>query len=196
MPAATIRSSSMFTPVRWHSRGRKKNGDTRRPRPAWSASAYPPIRRVVGLGNAAYFMLPRKNLSAKEKQEAIRMLDAALGLLPKAAETYGQSIDGDQHWLDQCMAAVERQRQLVGDHESAFKRVDAELAKAPTLKPLRLLVKGRFLILFAWEARGSGYANTVTKDGLEKFQARLAELPPSARRGLEVEAQTPGKRRP
>ena len=32
-------------------------------------------------------MLARKNLSAKERQDATRFLDAAAGLLPKAAKT-------------------------------------------------------------------------------------------------------------
>ena len=101
-------------------------------------------------------------------------------------------MDGDKHWLTQCMAAVERYRMLTGDHESAFKRVDSELAKAPALKPLRLLVKGKFLILFAWEAHGNGYANTVTADGGASSRPGLPK-PEGPRRSLAIRTPATGE---
>jgi hypothetical protein len=59
--------------------------------------------------------------------------------------------------------------------------VDAELAKTPALAVVRLQVKGDFLTSYAWEARGSGLASTVTEEGGQKFYERLA----GARRALE-----------
>jgi hypothetical protein len=49
------------------------------------------------------------------------------------------------------------------------------LARHPELKVIRLNVKGDFLTSWAWDARGSGLANTVTPEGFRKFEERLME---------------------
>src|SRR5262249_484341 len=61
-----------------------------------------------------------------------------------------------------------------GNRKKAFDRVDAELAKVPGLEAVRLTAKGHFFKDYAWEARGSGYANTVTEEGARKMHERLA----------------------
>jgi hypothetical protein len=53
--------------------------------------------------------------------------------------------------------------------------VDALLAREPELKAVRLQTRGDFLIHYAWEARGSGFAGTVTEEGFKKFHERLTQ---------------------
>jgi hypothetical protein len=141
---------------------------------ALEGSTYPPLRRVTALQKAAQAHFGHKELSAEDRSEGNRWLDASLALFPKAAESYGKSLDEDHLWLEKCRAAITGYRKLSGDYESAYKRVDTVLAKTPALKPLRLLVKGDFHIHFAWDARGNGFANTVTEEGWKKFGDRLA----------------------
>jgi hypothetical protein len=56
-----------------------------------------------------------------------------------------------------------------------------ELPESPT----PLLVLGRAYLAYAWQARGSGFANTVTEEGWELFHVRIGE----ARRLLEQAAK-------
>jgi hypothetical protein len=51
--------------------------------------------------------------------------------------------------------------------------VDEILAKEPKAKALRLKLRGQFMTEWAWAARGSGFANTVTEDSWRKFGERL-----------------------
>ena len=58
-------------------------------------------------------------------------------------------------------------------------------AKPASITPVILL--GEAYISYGWEARGSGYANTVTKDGLRLFKDRIAK----ARQYLEAAEKMP-----
>ena len=59
--------------------------------------------------------------------------------------------------------------------------------KPDSITPLILLGEG--YISYGWEARGSGYANTVTKDGCRLFEDRIAK----ARKYLEAAEKMPTK---
>lgn len=62
----------------------------------------------------------------------------------------------------ECLVAVEN------EIETAFAR------EAPT-HPVRAALRGAFLIKWAWQARGSGWANTVTEEGHRYMQDRLEQ---------------------
>jgi hypothetical protein len=148
---------------------------------AMEKSAYSPLRRSAALKKAALAKANRKNLSPEERKEALRLLDAALALLPQSLKEDERNYDTENIQFEMPMELVETLRKLNGDYQAAFDHVDAILAKTPALKAIRLQTRGKFLIRFAWEARGNGFANTVTEEGWMKFHERLTE----ARKVLE-----------
>ena len=97
-------------------------------------------------------------MSAEERKEAARLLDAAVALVSKSVAEDERNPDMEHNWFEVPREAIRGHRQLTGDSQAAFNRVDAVLGKDPALKAVRLKVKGDFLIGYAWEARGSGFA--------------------------------------
>src|SRR5579883_658361 len=142
---------------------------------ALERSAYSPLRRTTALTKAAEVRASRKDLSPQERAEAVHFLDTALALLPKSLKTDEKTFNAEDLQFRLPMEVVETLRKLNGDYEAAFKHVDTVLAKTPALKAIRLQTQGHFLVRFAWEARGSGFANSVTEEGARKFQERLTE---------------------
>ncbi|MDY3553673.1 hypothetical protein R5W24_002778 [Gemmata sp. JC717] len=70
----------------------------------------------------------------------------------------------------------ERQSMSAGrSRQKAHEEIAACLKKGGAPEATQLAVRGAFLIRYAWDARGYGYANTVTPDGWRQFSERLAE---------------------
>ena len=138
-------------------------------------SAYPPLRRSTALVKAAVAKASRKDLSPEDRKEIVRLLDAALALLPKSLKEDERNYETRNLQFELPMDVVETLRKLDGNYQAAFDHVDAVLAKTPALKAIRLLTRGDFLIRYGWEARGNGFANSVTEDGWRKFHERLTE---------------------
>jgi hypothetical protein len=60
------------------------------------------------------------------------------------------------------------------DHYPAlYQSIEGKLTDDWKDDPLLLLLKGEFYIQTAWQARGYGYANTITSDGAKLFADRL-----------------------
>jgi hypothetical protein len=142
---------------------------------AMEASAYPPFRKAVALEKAAWHMAIRKDLSAEDRQLAARFVDASVALIPSSLAKDERNRDMENNWFEIPARAISTHRRLTGDLKAAFDRVDALLARSPAAKAVRLQVKGAFLIDYAWEARGTGYADTVTPEGFKKMEERLTE---------------------
>jgi hypothetical protein len=151
-------------------------------------SAYPPFDRARAWYEVAHSKLARKELTDEVRKEASRAFEAVLSVLSKTADRDGRALDPDFGWFDLLDDVIKGYIRLGEDRKEAFDRIDAILAKIPALKSTRLQLKGRFLIDYAWDARGAGVASTVTKEGWEKFEERLTE----ARKVLE-EAWTAAK---
>jgi len=142
---------------------------------ALERSAYPPIRRITALKQAAPARAQRKGASPEGRKEAVRLLDAALALLPQSLKEDERNYETENLQFELPMAAVAALREMDGDYQAAFDHVDALLGRAPELKAIRLQTRGDFLIRYAWAARGNGFANAVTEDGWRKFRERLTE---------------------
>ena len=67
----------------------------------------------------------------------------------------------------------------------------ASLERAFPDDPGMLLLKGRAHISWAWEARGGGYANTVTPQGWADFAARLKVAEAALTRAWQLDPGTP-----
>ena len=148
----------------------------------WAAAAkameqadYPPLRRAVALSKAGMALAKAEDPTAEEKEEASRRFDAALALVPHAADKSEAPVEAQDEWFAATREIIEGQRLLTGDYKVAFERADKVLAKAPGLKVLRLQAKGDYLIRHAWEARGIGMGRTVTPDAGRQFGVRLVE---------------------
>ncbi len=55
-----------------------------------------------------------------------------------------------------------------------------------------LLLKGRFAVDDAWEARGSGWANTVTDEGWKVFRQRLGDAEQALNQSWKLDPTLPG----
>jgi TPR repeat protein len=89
--------------------------------------------------------------------------------------------------LERELAALETAPPLYGTITSRFDYIVTCLAEVKTILPLLddwceksprsylpFLLRGKFLIQAAWDARGSGWASTVTPKGWKLFEERLA----------------------
>jgi hypothetical protein len=61
------------------------------------------------------------------------------------------------------------------DHYSnLYHQIEEEFPDDWKSEPLILLLKGEFYVQFGWQARGYGFANSITSDGAKLFGERLA----------------------
>jgi len=142
---------------------------------AMVASAYPPIRRAVAIEKYEQSRTDLENLSPEERKEAARSIDDAIALFPRSFAEDKPSEPWAASWYETILWAINGHRKLGGDAVAAAERVDAQLAKIPKAKALRLQARGRFLIDHAWEARGTGFSNAVGEENFRKFEERMAE---------------------
>ncbi|WP_406700950.1 hypothetical protein V5E97_19355 [Singulisphaera sp. Ch08] len=146
---------------------------------ALEASAYPPIRKAIGLMHSADLKLYHKEQSARD--EARRCYDAALALFPESAKADGLTPFTRQLWLGKLETLCDNLGRLTGDSKTAYEQIDAVLEKVPAAKSVRMGLRGKFYVSYAWEARTAAAAVDVTEDGMRKFGERAAE----ARRALQ-----------
>ena len=107
-----------------------------------------------------------------------QLMDKALALLPEITQ---QEIVPRR--VFQSVKAMQSQYELIfGDTKKAFDMIYPVFSQAVPNGAGPLIYKGDFYIQYAWEARGSGFANTVTDAGAKLFVERLAV----AREALEA----------
>lgn len=74
----------------------------------------------------------------------------------------------------------------VGSFEEQRERLDAWVAAAPR-SPWARATRADFHVAWAWDARGSGYANTVTEEGWRLFGERLRQAAADIEAALELD---------
>ncbi|MBN9520285.1 hypothetical protein J0H58_17440 [bacterium] len=136
------------------------------------ASRYPAVRRVHALHNwlvAASRLDPDHELRADEDIWEERFWE----LFAAAAREHDLSADEElvelAGFVQVFRTGQRRPRQQVLDE------FDDCLRRAGARDYLRLTIRGAGCIKLAWDARGSGYAHTVTAEGWRVFDARLRE---------------------
>jgi len=78
------------------------------------------------------------------------------------------------------------------ERSAVWQMIDQTLAKSmPEESVVRLNLKGQFLIQYAWDARGGGWANTVTENGWKLFSERLADADKTLSRCYELYPDDP-----
>ena len=96
--------------------------------------------------------------------------DTVLDLLVDAAQTPGMPEASIGNAADDLMVDMTTR----DGREPAFNRIYPVLQKALPKSALPLLFKGKFYKEWAWDARGSGWASTVTPEGGQLMEQRLA----------------------
>jgi hypothetical protein len=139
------------------------------------ASRYPAFRRAGVLVVAGGFELAIKPPTEASRKEGERSINAALALLPESVASDERTMFWEEKWYYDSMACIRGYITLGMDAPAAFQRVDAELAKLPELKVLRLQVKGAFWQSYGWEARTQAFAPLVPEAKFQTFEQRLLE---------------------
>jgi hypothetical protein len=76
-----------------------------------------------------------------------------------------------------------------GDPAAGFDFIDAAFARAPKREACRLVLKGQFMLIHAWRARGEGVASTVTPEGARLMRERLLEAQDNLRKSWELDKE-------
>ena len=142
---------------------------------AMAASRYAPSRRALAIIKAAEFLCWKEGISAEQRREAERQLDAALDLLPASVTEEQRNYDWENNWYNSANAALYAHKQLSKDLAGAHAKVDAKLAKVKGAEFLRFALQGNILIAQGWEARTSATAALVSQEQFRVFEARLGE---------------------
>jgi len=114
----------------------------------------------------------KKTLTEDDKKLVQGWLDLAVAHLGKGA--------ADPEVQESALKEIgdlmtETWMKLTGDRRSGFDKVFEALTQARPESTLPLLLKGQVYTDYAWDARGKGWASSVTKEGWKKMYERLAE---------------------
>ena len=154
------------------------------------ASDYPPERKIPAIARfiEAVLAVPyRLTAPAEVMAAADADMAKALELFPEAARRASRSaaVSMAQSLMD---LSERRAWTFTGadgpkynsgageafDRKAVFDQLYPAIEAAMPGKPEPLVFKGRFYADYAWDARGNGYADTVTEEGWKGFHERLA----------------------
>ena len=136
-------------------------------------SKYPVVRRMIAVQKAGLMLLTRPGPAARK--EALHFVDELVQLLLLSAEEDEPCRELEDNWCSAGFALIEAHGLLLGDRKAGSDKVDELLLKSPRLNAVRLQIRCNFFIHYAWEARGSGTADTVSKVAFQTFGERLVE---------------------
>lgn len=158
---------------------------------AMAGSTYSPFRRAVALRVATDIRVRRPKLNQEGRPGLEKKLDAILDLLGKSVAEDPRGDDWDDGWFGEINAVIAAHRKLGDDFKTAFDRVDARLAKVQGIEPLRLTVKGRFLIHWGWETRTAQVAVNVTEEQFRIFEDRLGQARETLKKAWDLHPGQP-----
>jgi hypothetical protein len=150
-------------------------------------SNYPSVRKATALYISAARKSARARTDPKAARESVGEVDMALGLLSKSFAEDGAGTALEHVWLENLRNNVTPILAVTeGSLKGVYDHVDAALAKVPAAKTLRLIYRGIVYKEWAWEARGKGYADTVSPENAQKFHARLEEADKALREAWKL----------
>jgi len=129
---------------------------------------YSPYMQMMGNIAAAHEILSFFSTEDVGKKEAKKYADKASALLPAVLDDPDLSAEA---LLTEMDVLCDVRHILTNDAEPAMSEIlEAIRKKRPEILPL---VRGSVMIKLAWQARGGGYANTITEEGGRLFDLRL-----------------------
>jgi hypothetical protein len=157
---------------------------------AMQKSAYPVFRRYVALYKAGERKAILAGDSAPVRAETEKLLDAAVSLLAKSLQEDDLGPNPDQHGNELIETVQKAYGWLSGNKLDAYQRVHQILIKSsvkcPAVLPFMFSAVGEHWTNSAWEARGTGYAKTVTDEGWKLFHQRLRSARDSLQRAWDL----------
>lgn len=133
---------------------------------------YHPLRQTFAYTRAAQFLAgSAETLGDEVRSQVEGWWDLALERLEKAAA----DPDSPVSLLSEVsQLLIKTKMKLTGDRKTGLDRVFEVLSKARPESAFPLVLKGEAYTDYAWDARGDGWANTVTPEGWKKMGERLA----------------------
>jgi hypothetical protein len=134
-------------------------------------SQYSAIRKFYGSLRAAEALkaaAPNRNKTPPEVHHARRHAAASL------REVVADKTTPIEEVYEACHGLMEATESNKPQYEEFYLAVRDALLRNWPKESLALLLEGDFHIQYAWHARGSGFADTVTKEGWKLFAKRLA----------------------
>src|SRR5262249_32127672 len=89
-----------------------------------------------------------------------------------------------------CQGLLQVCRALDGDRQPGFRKIDGLLEKGRAPEALRLWVRGVFYTDYAWDARGSGFAEEVTDEGRRLLKERLRAAEAALTKAWQLDPST------
>jgi hypothetical protein len=134
--------------------------------PRLNAHSYPAIRQAFMYARAAGEIQVMSDAGQMMSQRMLQMATI------KLAEAIKEKANRDE--IYQVANLIFTPRRNIS-HNEQLDFLDLRLAQDGVANdPAALVVKANWLILWAWDARGNGYADTVTPEGWRLFEERLA----------------------
>lgn len=150
---------------------------------------YHAIRRAFCYFRAGEFLArSKKQLSPQEAQDARAWLEAADGAF---AEGVKDQAVPETLLMEFGEGMSEAWKTLTKDRNPGFDRIVEAVAKARPGSRVPDLLVGRVYVSYAWDARGSGWANSVTEDGWKRMSERLAVAEAALLRAYEQDPLDP-----
>ena len=143
------------------------------------ASDYSPFRKASSLlksGQADEHPTPDQTKATEAR------LDQIFDLLASSVKADPRGEFWEMLWHDNLQDLLSEYRRLNPDSKTAFDKFDARLARVAGVEGIRLAIRGRFFVDYAWEARTNAFAPQVTDQQFQSFGQRLTE----ARTALEA----------
>jgi hypothetical protein len=131
---------------------------------------YHELRQCFCFARAAELLARKKDLSDDDKRQIQDWLELALSRLGEAA---GDPATPDSALQEVSEIMIGSWMKLARDRKVGFDKVFEQLRKARPESPMPLILEGAVYTSYAWDARGGGWANTVTEDGWKKMHERL-----------------------
>ncbi|VTU02238.1 wd repeat-containing transcriptional regulator : Uncharacterized protein OS=Pedosphaera parvula (strain Ellin514) GN=Cflav_PD4949 PE=4 SV=1 [Gemmataceae bacterium] len=152
---------------------------------------YPPSVRVHMAWNTfVYFDHAEKKASGTLRKGELEAAEAAFWKVFRELAREKDRLS-QQETVDRAVAAVSFSHDRGLGWEAGWRAADKVLAEAKAPEWVRLSVEGAMLIEWAWEARGRGFANTVTPEGARLLVERLEKARGSLARAWELQPNAP-----
>lgn len=151
------------------------------------ASNYPAVRKFYGYARFTAFAAEPGARAVIPKAEVTAAFDRGVALLPQFAAA-GPDRASLKEAHDLLLMAG---RHLFGDRKQAFDRVYPALKAALPGSAVPARFAAQFFLTWAWDARGSGTAGSVTNDGWRLFRERLDAAEKAAVEGWNADPLDP-----
>jgi hypothetical protein len=136
-------------------------------------TAYPVYIRCLAILEAAEVVTRyATGVTRAPKSKAIEFANEGIALLPAVGAEKGMPTFAIQQLIEQAGHASKIVRR---DRMEVIEQLLGAMEKSDYPKSEILTGRGETLVSYAWDARGGGYANTVTEDGWRSFRERLGK---------------------